>query len=336
MTNIEETAQLIHTTDELSERFVELSEKHRQEPGVTWGIDEIDSRHKGAVLPMRGGDVALIVGRPGDGKTTILSYHAVHEIENIIKRGKETEETVVYATWEGTVDGIYASILAPKGGFSTSDYLWNDVDIEKVKKAAVKHGMMPLIMLGFSTMRRSSKSILMTLDKILDAVRMIQDGVRVPKRKVTLLLLDYLQLIPSRNAHDRIDQVSQAIVGCKNLGMDLNIPTFLGAQASREVDQMQGVRLAAQHHVQWSSQAEQHADKLFAITRPARYLPPSSAISLNGTEIPVTETLLLMAMRKQRGEKGRGVWPLYLRPELLKLTAMEVQVAKKFGKVYDE
>jgi hypothetical protein len=334
-----EIASLIFTSTELARHQLILAKKYKEEPGLTWGIHEIDDRDKGAVLPMRGGDVALIVGRPGDGKTTILSYHALREIGEILKRGKEAGEAVVYVTWEGTVDAIYSAILASMGDYTTSEYLWGDVDLENVAGNAARNGAMPLIMLGFSTMVKQDKPLVMTLDDVFMAIRMIQDGEIVDKRKVTLLLMDYLQIIPEPSASNRVDQVSKAIVGAKNLGMDLDIPSYLGAQAGRDVDQVSGynLRLAEMHQVQWSSQAEQHCDKFFSITRPIRYMEAGTELNLGKyKKMLVTEELLVMAMRKQRGEKGRGFWPLHLSPELLQLTAMEVQVAKKFGSVWDE
>ncbi len=307
-------AQLIYTSSDLAVNHVKYAEKIQREPGIKWGVDAIDK----LVLPSRGGDVSLIVGRPGDGKTSLLTSLARRECDQIVARGKENEEVVVYITYEGTVDNIYTGIIA-SGEYSISDYHWGRVPLEKVGSVAVKRGVMPIIMIGFSTFRKHDEPILMTLDKILDSVRYIEQKL---KKRPTLLLIDYLQLIPVKRSENKVDQVARAIVQAKSLGMDLDLPTFMGAQASRDVDRYD-IRLAEKSDVQWSSQAEQHTDKMFSITRPILYKHNGTIIEINKKKAEVTPNLLVMAMKKQRNEQGSAFWYLEMNPQLLTLAEYE-------------
>jgi replicative DNA helicase len=234
-------ASLIYTSSQLATNHVKYAQKIQSEPGIRWGVDEIDR----LVLPSRGGDVSLIVGRPGDGKTSLLTYIARRECKEIMRRGKQDEETVIYVTYEGTVDNIYTGIIA-SGEYTITDYHWGRVPIERISEAVIKRGVMPITMFGFSTFRRHDKPILMTIERIMEAVRHVETKI---EKKTTLLIMDYLQLIPVPKSDNKGDQVAKAIVQAKNLGMDLDLPTFMGAQASRDVDKYE-IRLAEKSDIQ--------------------------------------------------------------------------------------
>lgn len=312
---------LVFTSAELASAHVRLAEKIQSEPGVTWGIKSVDDK----VLPMRGGDVTLLCARPGMGKTTIMAYLAQREAENIIRRETIGQEVVIYATWEGTVDAIYAAIIAGQGGYTSSDYYWGRVPMDKIARNVVKHGArLPIMMIGFSTVRKAAAPML-TLDTLFQAIESIEEEFN--GLHPTLVCLDYLQLIPNPGSSDKVDQVSQAIVNAKMLGMKMDVPFVVGAQASRRVDTYD-VKLPTMSDVQWTSQAEQHTDKLFGLWRPSQTEPldarmRSPLIEVDGKSYEANERLLIMRMVKQRGEHGRHSWGMHLAPELLELTELE-------------
>jgi replicative DNA helicase len=181
-------------------------------------------------------------------------------------------------------------------------------------------------MLGFSTLRKVPAPT-MTLDTLFEAVESIEEDWGLHP---TLVCLDYLQLIPNPGASDKIDQVAQAIVNAKMLGMKMDVPFVLGAQASRRVDGY-GTKLPAMSDVQWTSQAEQHTDKLFGLWRPAQTEPldrqgRAPIIEVDGREYECNEGLLVLRMIKQRHERGRHTWGMHLAPELLRLTELETRI----------
>jgi len=316
-----EARNLVYTSAELAANHVRLAEKIKSEPGITWNIPDIDQR----VIPMRGGDVTLICARPGMGKTTLMAYLAREEAKRIVDRGTRDSEVVIYATWEGTVDAIYAAIVAATGGYSSTDYYWGRVPIEDITRNMVQRGVMPIMMMGFSTIPRG-KAPVMTLDVLLKGIESVQEDFGL---RPTLVCLDYLQLIPCPGSSTRVDQVSDAIVGAKMLGMQIDVPFVLGAQASRDVDNYQ-IKLPSMRDVQWSSQAEQHADKLFGLWRPALTESANAQgeeplIKVEGHAYPAKKELLIIRMLKQRGDDGRHTWALHLEPQLLKLTELELR-----------
>jgi len=313
---------LIFDSSQLSRQHVQIAQKIQSEPGVTWGIPSIDR----SVIPMRGGDVAVLCGRPGHGKTTLLTYLAREEARRIVGRDKSEEETVVFVTWEGTVDMVYMSIVSALGEYSSTDYAWGRVPLEKIEQNVAIRGVMPITMIGLSTARKA-KYPPMTLPAILNAIRCIETGAGTPQRKVTLLCLDYLQLIKMLDSGERRDRVAEAIIGVKDLGMELDIPAFVGAQSARRVDDYQH-KLPKMNDIQWSSQAEQHTDKLFSMWRPSLTEEPpvgatQFAIRMGNNVFDVNERLILLQMLKQRWDQGRFLFGLHLEPELLRLADRE-------------
>ncbi len=314
-------SDIIFTSDQLAQQHVMQAEKIKAEPGLTWGIGPVDSK----IIPMRGGDIGIVLGRPGDGKTSVMCYHAARQANIITGDGKVAEDTIVYVTWEGTVDKIYAAMLSSKGNYSSTDYYWGRVEMERVQKTAIR-GIMPITFIGFSTFRETNyKSI--TLEMILDAVEAISTGAGTPKRKVRALYMDYIQLIPVPGSSSRVDRTSEAMIQSKNVGMRLDIPVLAAAQASREVDGYK-VKLARPGDGQWSSQIEQHVDYGFSIWRPIRTEPydprTPSTVDVWGRNIPLSPSLLLMRNWKQRGDDTGFWWPMYMQPQYLRLAEMEL------------
>ncbi len=326
MANINE---IIFTSDEMARQHVQYARKIHSEPGVQWGIRSVDQQ----IIPSRGGDISVILGRPGDGKTTVLSYLAAHQARTIHGENKEHEETVVYVTWEGTVDKIYATILSSRGDYSSTDFYWGRVPVEQVERVAVTRGVVPITFIGFSSFRKTGfKQI--TLEHILEAVEAIQEGRGTPQRKVVALVLDYAQLIPVPGTMNKTERTSEAIIGVKNLGMRLDIPSFVGAQAGRQVDGYQ-IKLATAADGQHSSQLEQHTDFLYSIWRPVRTEPydPTVPSDLNvwGRRLELRPNLFLMKCWKQRGDASGMWWPLHMAPEFLTLADLELNVEADAG-----
>jgi replicative DNA helicase len=319
---------IIFTSDQLSKQHVATAKKIQSEPGFRWGIPAVD-RH---IIPARGGDVAVILGRPGGGKTTTLCYLAYHESQQIlpVREGHKTfyNETVVFVAWENTVDKIYASIVSGRGGYTSTDYYWGRVPIEDITMAAITRGVIPITFIGFSPWRQTGYKTI-TLDMILEAIEAINEGAGTPKMKVRAILMDYLQLIPVPGTQGRTESTSAAVIDTKRLGSRLDIPVIAAAQAGRQVDSYQ-VKLAGPADGQHSSTIEQHVDYGYSIWRPISTEPydPRAQNMLNifGRRIELTPTLLIMKNWKQRGD-GTGMWwPLYMRPELIQLAEMEIDI----------
>ncbi len=162
----------------------------------------------------------------------------------------------------------------------------------------------------------------MTPDVVLGAIETMEARHNV---KPTLLLFDYMQLIPVGRARDRVQEVSEVPPRVKELALRIGAPAIVGVQARREVDD-RVIKIPTLRDAQWASSIEQTSDKAFGLWRPWQSEPPGCPpISLNGKRYDVDEKLMVVQMLKQRGEVGRKTWVMFFDPAYLKLAELETR-----------
>lgn len=308
--------QLVHTPAEMMTSYVAWAEQAQANPGVPFGVKVIDEH----MIPMKPGDLVTILGRPGDGKSSILAYLARQE-EKRIQARKAKDEVVVYVTWEQTCEELVAFFMADE--YSVSDVAWGRVDLDMVRRQAVKGGGRPLWIIGHGIGRAGKGAPRMTPDVVLGAIESMAADFGI---RPVLLLFDYLQLIPVERAGERLQQVTEATIRIKEVAQRVGAPAVAAVQASRDVDTRQ-VKLAESYDAQWSSSIEQTSDKMFALWRPARTqeLKGKLVEMEDGHRYAVTDSLLLLRMLKQRFDRGRYTWAMHFDPAYLKLAELETR-----------
>lgn len=322
MSNHSNARHLVHTPAEMQAGYLEWAKRAKSDLGVPFGIPCIDEK----MIPMKPGDVTAILGRPGDGKTSVLAYLAKNEERRIEKRGMVGRECVVFVTWEQSAEELTAFFQAGKK-YSVSDVAWGRVDEEDITRDVVKGGLGSIWVIGHGISRAGVKVPRMTPDVVLAAIESLQedfDGIRP-----TLLLFDYLQLIPIPRAARRVDQVTEAPIRIKEVALRVGVPAVVAVQASRDVDN-RSVKLAEQNDAQWASSIEQTCDKMFSLWRPARTqeLLGQPVEMEDGKRYDVTSTLMLIRMIKQRFEQGRFTWSLFFDPAYMKFAELELRRAE--------
>ena len=145
--------ELVHTPAELAKEHVIWAETLAGVPGVPFGIPAVDKH----VIPFHPGDMVVIVARPGHGKTSMLAYLARAEAKRIQQRGTAETENVVYVTWEQVTEEINA-VLDVSDQYSASDIAWGRVDMDAVKRHALKRAGLPISIIGDSLSRTNAKS----------------------------------------------------------------------------------------------------------------------------------------------------------------------------------
>jgi replicative DNA helicase len=320
---------LVHTPAELSQAYVAWAERIQDVPGVTFGIPSIDKY----VIPFHPGDLVCFVGRPGMGKTSMLAYLAKAQAARIRAAGNEEREVVVYVTWESSAEEI-TNFLLTDGTYSVSDVAWGRVNLEDVKRKAVGLVREPIWVIGHGIGRAGQAAIRMTPEIVYEAIQTMEADFGV---KPTLLLFDYLQLIPSKTAAERVQQVTEAAIRIKELAKMIGTPAVAAVQAHRRVDEYK-IKLPELIDAQWSSAIEQTVDKFFGIWRPA---VSEGTQTLSGQPVfiemkdgqvyQVVETLMFLQMCKQRFDKSRHLWPLYFDPAYLKLAEIELRELQRDG-----
>ena len=311
--------KLVHTPAEMMTSYLAWAEHAQSDPGIPFGLPAIDKR----MIPMKPGDLVTLLGRPGDGKTSVLAYLAKHEANRIKARGTADSEMVVYVTWEQSAEELTAFFQAGNE-YSVSDVAWGRVDLDVIRRQAVKGGGEPIWIIGHGISRAGERVPRMTPDAVLGAIESMQEDFGV---RPTLALFDYLQLIPIPKTSRRVDQVTEAPIRIKEMALRVGVPAVVAVQANRDVDN-RDIKLAEQSDAQWASSIEQTSDKMFSLWRPARtqeVLDSGKPVQLGGHRYDVTPTLLLIRMIKQRFEQGRFTWAVHFDPAYLKLAELETR-----------
>ena len=211
--------------------------------------------------------------------------------------------------------------------YSVSDVAWGKVDLEKLRAQAVQHSRTPIWVIGHGISRAGAKVPRMTPDVVRAAIESMHEEFGI---RPTLMLFDYIQLIPIRDAGERVQQVTEAPIRIKEVALRVGAPAVCGVQASRDVDG-RADKLAEARDAQWASSIEQTSDKLFSLWRPARTQPIGSQIeSESGRKFTVSDNLLLIRMLKQRFSKGRYTWAKFFDPAYLKLAELETRHINEF------
>jgi len=317
MTRQFDPRKLVHTPAEMATELIQWAEEIKNNPGITFGIDAIDE----VVMPMRPGNLICFIGRPGHAKTSLLVYLARQEARRIRNRGTQNSEAVIYTTWEQTSEELTAMLMADQD-IDFTDISWGRADLEQLKAKSIKAGQVPVWIIGHGISRISQKIPRMTPELVLAAIESMKEDFGITP---TLMLFDYLQLIPTRTARDRVQQVTEMPILLKELAMRVGAPAVAAVQASREVD-LRERKIPEARDAQWSSAIEQTSDRIFSTWRPHLTEKEGSIIEIDDHSYTVTDNLLVIRLLKQRGDRGRHTWGMYFNPALLKLAEMEMNV----------
>jgi len=309
---------LIHTPADLAVEFIDYARKIKANPGITWGVPSMDK----VIIPMRPGDVTGIIARPGHGKSTSAAYLARHIGKQIAEQGIK-DQCVVYVTFEQSIEEIESMFeIEGDSGYDLSDVAWGRADIDAMIKASVKRLSLPVVLIGKSQSRRK-QTPRMTVDNVYRALASLEEDYKV---KPSLVVLDYIQIIPVEKASDRVTQVGEAIVRSKELAIDIGAPIVFCVQASRKVDDY-GEKIPTASDCQWASAIEQTADKLLGIWRPVLTEDADAVLNMGGKEIKITQNLFIARLLKQRMAQAGNTFVLNFAPQYVRLSDMELHHA---------
>jgi len=315
----EQLRELIHSPADLAHGQVQWAEHILTTPGIPFGVPCVDE----VMNPMHPGDMMVLCARPGHGKTSIMATLARAEAQRIMARGTQDTEAVFYVTWEQVAEEINL-LLDANETYSASDIMRGKIDLGTVKTQAVKRVELPIWVIGDSISRTNVKSLRMFPDVVFDAIQL---AVEEYERKPTLLLFDYMQIIPARNVSDKIMQVSFAADMAKELAKRIGCPSIVGAQAGRQVDG-KDFKIPTIADAQWSSAIEQNTDKFFGLWRPILTDKDKPPIPIGSRQYPIKDTLIVVQMSKQRFGPSGFTWGMHFAPEHLKLCEMELRYTR--------
>lgn len=236
--------------------------------GVQTGFLKLDNRIGG----FRPGTFTLIAGRPGSGKTSL----ALHFAEFAAIRHNTP---VLFFSYEMTREQIGEILAAKRSG----------VDRLTIRDGRATDNELQRIHRGAGDIERYNIRVFDNASHGVDRIAAITKR-HVKRHGLTLVIVDYLQLIPPEDKKaTREQQVSAISRGLKRLSMILKIPVVCLAQLNREAEDATEPQLK---HLRESGALEQDADTVILI-----YQQPAED----------ADNLLILKVAKNRhGETGRA------------------------------
>jgi replicative DNA helicase len=322
--NDQSPAEILYPASEATALTLDLV-KHVQ-GGNLRGIPFGTSRLNRDIMPAMPGDLVLVCARPGNGKTFFVQHMLGTVIDSIIAE-EDPDGAVVYITWETSIEQAAAAWLAQASGMSSNEMLKGNVSAVQqsdLMAAAVNVGSYPLYIVGHSIQRSKDgkrRRPHITTDAVAATLDHLMNERAIEPR---LIVLDYLQRIPfPRGLGDRSEHMTRCIDWSKDTAFQAGCPVILCTQARREVDSY-AAPIPTMGDSQWSSNAEQSADKFFSLWMP-KNTHAGKRIEIAGSEISVSDNLLVLSLMKQKFGRFPMMFPMHVEPELLRLSDMDLR-----------
>ena len=287
--------------------------------GYEFGVTSVDDK----MLPFRPGRQTVIVGRPGHGKTTLLSYLTAQICQQLARR-KIEDRVVIAFTWEQYVEELAATIAAIPGA-TLGEIERGEANQHAVDEMGIKLMRMPLWMVGYSYElqdyvikgpdNQNRKLPRLTPDVITRAVHWIGEEYGIRPAAMTF---DYLQEMTVEGSIDKRQQVDTAAHVTKEMSLRFGAPAIVAAQARREVDDYK-FKTPKLGDCQWSSVGEQVSDTVLGTWMPYVSMGKGK-LDVQGVQYDITPNMLVLRMNKQRGGVPRATWLLHVNHNTLAFT----------------
>ena len=238
--------------DELHAAYERIEKLHRGEGalrGLGTGFPELDNILSG----FQKSDLVVIGARPSLGKTSLVLDMARHIA---VKSNQPVGFFSLEMSREQVVDRLIASQAEVALWKLRTGRLSDDTDFEMVQ-----HSLDTLSRAPFFIDDTPSPNIL----QMRSMARRLQ-----VERGLSLLVVDYLQLIqPRTGSENMVQQITEVSRGLKSLARELNIPVVAVSQLSRAVDQRE-LKVPRLSDLRESGSIEQDADVVLFIYRKDR------------------------------------------------------------------
>ena len=261
--NLVESGVRVRKAADLIEDLVSRMESDEPNNGIKSGYPILDMLLGG----YRPGNLIVIAGRPGMGKTSFAMNQAHIQMTRYNKR-------VGFFSLEMSGEELIVKVLSAETGIPVSKIrvgALGDSEWERVRAAKSAISSFPLFIEdsgGLSTSQLAAKARELANSEGLDVI-----------------YVDYLQLMQSeRRAGNRTEEVSQISRDLKTLAKELGIPIIAMSQLNRAVESRPDKRPQLSD-LRESGSIEQDADSVMFVFRPGVY----DAIDTTGGE---TELIL--------------------------------------------
>lgn len=289
---IELLEKFYYTQQRTATELVKLAKSFKSGDGVTSGIDVLDEK----LLPLSAGQLMLVLGITGQGKSTALMSMAMSEAQRIIDMNKQDEEVVLFITLEESV-GEKALPLALRytEGFSVSDVARGEIDLEVLTAATLNIPDLPIAFIGASAFSSGDPLGVDTLYRTVIAAQK-RYGMRV-----RAIYLDYAQVLSNDGSETGYQSTVEISAAVKRLGIALSTPMVVGVQANfRVLDRAN--KIPTSRDTNYFAELSRAADRILALWMPAKThnVHEHPTIDIAGKTYENTPGLLAIRIEKQR------------------------------------
>lgn len=228
-----------------------VSETERLYQGESGGIPTGYHYLDDMLYGLRPGHLFIVAARPGMGKTAF----AVNLAYNLISKGRG----VYFSSLEMTAEEVLARMVSLVTKISSRSLKFRPTfeNISELVKVRSNIVSLPLYVDDFS---RASVDYLRR-----KCIPMVKSG------KVSVIIVDYLQLMNSARSENRLQEVSKISRDLKLMAKELNVPVVVLSQLSRGVERRDNKRPVLSD-LRESGSIEQDSDEVAFLYREEYYL----------------------------------------------------------------
>jgi replicative DNA helicase len=232
--------------------------------GVTTGLNSVNAKVGG----LHNSDLVILAGRPGMGKTSLVTNIAfnaaqrwIREREDGIPEEKGVGAKVAFFSLEMSADQLATRILAEQSGISSELLRMGKIsreDFRELSRASRELQELPLFI---------DDTPALTIAALRTRARRLQR-----QKGIGLIIVDYLQLLQGsgRGNDNRVNEISEISRGLKTLAKELSVPVIALSQLSRAVEQREDKRPMLSD-LRESGSIEQDADMVWFVFREDYY-----------------------------------------------------------------
>lgn len=292
ITDTGEKADFANLENEVSNQMTELDYiyKHKGElTGLPTGITGLDNILGG----LQKSDLIILAARPAMGKST-LALNLAYNVAN------SQDKEVLFYSLEMSTAQLVNRLISSVSGVNSERMRTGDLTQDEFNRIYSAAGDISELPIKFCDVADVSTRRILTLARR-----------EAHKRDISMIVIDYLQLISSnRRDGNRVQEISEISRGLKLMAKELNVPVLALSQLSRYVEQRDDHRPMLSD-LRDSGSIEQDADIVMMLYRDGYY--NKDCESPNVTELIVN---------KHRNG-AVGTVNLYFRPEQLRFDSIE-------------
>jgi len=231
--------------------------------GYKTGFSNLDKKING----LNKGNMIIIAGRPGMGKST-LSLNIAYNV------AKNTRKTVLYFSLEMESDRLVTKLFSRVGHVDSkridNGYLTNE---ERVQLAEAKNKLVNVPLLIDSKRSNSMEDIIIKSKKILDRVK-----------EIGLIVVDHIGITDKEKGmrfNSTIEELEYKSRLCKKMAGELNTPVICVCQLNRNVEVRES-KLPQISDLRGSGNLEQDADQVLLLYSDKYYEKQGIAVKKKG------------------------------------------------------